>query len=243
MVKETHQSQEQNIDYPKHIALIVDGNRRWAKKKGLPTFEGHRKGVEAVEKVLDTAKEHGVKCVTAWVFSTENWARSKDEVEYLFGLFKSSIEKYKKKCIEEKIRFVHLGRKDRFDQDIRKSLEELEETTKDFTNHTFALAMDYGGHDELVRTLKKLKEKGLEPTEENIENNLDTAGLPKIDFIIRTSGEQRLSGFMSWQSAYAELYFPEVCFPDFSPEELKKALDNYANRERRFGGDSKKSKP
>jgi undecaprenyl diphosphate synthase len=226
-------------NYPKHIAFIVDGNRRWAEARGLPTLEGHRKGVEALERVLDAARERGIKCASAWVFSTENWTRSKDEVTYLFGLFRSFADKYKKKCMEEKIRFVHLGRKDRIEGDIKKVIEDLEESTKDFTDYTFALALDYGGHDELIRTLTKLKDKGLEITKENIEANLDTTSLPPVDLIIRTSGEQRLSGFLSWQCAYSELYFPKVTFPDFTPEELDKALEDYSQRERRFGGDSK----
>jgi undecaprenyl diphosphate synthase len=226
-------------NYPKHIAFIVDGNRRWAKARGLPTLEGHRKGVEALENVLDAARKYGVKCASAWVFSTENWTRSKEEVTYLFGLFRGFAEKYRKKCMEEKIRFVHLGRKDRIDGDIRKTIEDLEKDTKDFTEYTFALALDYGGHDELLRTLEKLKEKGLEMTKENIEANLDTASLPPIDLIIRTGNTQRLSGFLSWQCAYSELYFPKVTFPDFTPEELDKALEDYSHRERRFGGDSK----
>ena len=227
------------INYPKHIAVIVDGNRRWAKQRNLPTFEGHRKGVDALENILDAAKEKGIKCVTAWVFSTENWKRSQEEVTYLFGLFRTFTDKYKKKCLDEKIRFVHIGRKDRIDPDIRKSLEELEQLSKDFTEYTFALALDYGGHDELIRTFNKINEKGLEVTTENIEKNLDTASLPPVDLIIRTSGEQRLSGFLSWQCAYSEFYFTKTTFPDFTPEELKKALDDYAQRERRFGGDSK----
>jgi undecaprenyl diphosphate synthase len=236
MEKETTQTDK---NYPKHIALIVDGNRRWAKRRGLPTLEGHRKGMEMLEKVLDTAKEHGVECVTLWVFSTENWKRSKDEVEYLFGLFRTFFEKYKKKCIENKVRFVHLGRKDRIDPDIRKSIESLENETKDFKNNTIALALDYGGHDELIRTINKLMTFNLEITQENIENNLDTASLPPVDLIIRTSGEKRLSGFLSWQCAYSELYFTDKTFPEFTPEELKIALDDFAQRERRFGGESK----
>jgi undecaprenyl diphosphate synthase len=226
-------------NYPNHIALIVDGNRRWARKRGLPAFEGHRRGIKAVEKVLDVAKKYGVKCVTLWVFSTENWKRSKDEVGYLFGLFRTFFDKYKKKCLKEKVRFVHIGRKDRIDLDIRKSIEELEELTKNFTENTIALALDYGGHDELIRTINKLNKTGLEITLENIEKNLDTASLPPVDLIIRTSGEQRLSGFLSWQCAYSELYFTDKTFPEFGPNELKKALDDFAHRERRFGGDSK----
>jgi len=226
-------------NYPKHIALILDGNRRWARRKGLPAFEGHRRSAEILEKILDTAKEYGVRCVTLWSFSTENWKRSKEEVEYLFGLFRIFFDKYKKKCIENKVRFVHLGRKDRIEPDIRSSIEDLEEITKDFKKNTIAVALDYGGHDELIRTFSKLKEQGLEVTSENIEKNLDTAFLPPVDLIIRTSGEKRLSGFLSWQCAYSELYFTDKTFPEFTPEELKIALDDYAQRERRFGGESK----
>ena len=225
--------------YPKHIALILDGNRRWAKRKGLPTFEGHRRSSEILEKVLDAAKEYGVECVTLWAFSTENWKRSKDEVEYLFSLFRSFFDKYKKKCIENEVRFVHLGRKDRIDSDIKLAIEDLEEVTKDFKKNIIALALDYGGHDELIRTINKLNDIGLKITQENIEKNLDTSSLPPVDLIIRTSGEKRLSGFLSWQCAYSELYFTDKTFPEFTPEELKIALDDYAQRERRFGGDSK----
>jgi len=230
---------DQIKNYPKHVALIVDGNRRWAKRRGLPTLEGHRKGFEALETIVDSAKDMGIKCITAWVFSTENWTRSKDEVTYLFDLFRNIAEKYAKKFIENKTRFIHLGRKDRIDEDIRKVIEDLEEKTKDFTDYTFGLAMDYGGHDELIRTMKKLQDKGLEITKENIERNLDTASMPPVDLIVRTSGEQRLSGFLSWQSAYAEFLFPKVTFPDFTPEEFKLALEDFSHRERRFGGDSK----
>jgi undecaprenyl diphosphate synthase len=226
-------------NYPKHIAIILDGNRRWAKKRGFPAFEGHRRSAELLDKLLNEAKKYGVECVTLWAFSTENWKRSKDEVEYMFGLFRTFFDKYKKKCLKEKVRFVHIGRKDRIDLDIRKSIEELEELTKNFTENTIALALDYGGHDELIRTINKLNKTGLKITPENIEKNLDTSSLPPVDLIIRTSGEQRLSGFLSWQCAYSELYFTDKTFPEFTPNELKKALDDFAHRERRFGGDSK----
>jgi len=225
---------------PKHIALIVDGNRRWAKERGLPGISGHKAGAENINKLVKTAKEMGIKCISAWVFSTENWKRSKEEVKYLFELMGDTVQDYRNKFLEEKSRFVHIGRKDRIPGKLRDSIINLEEQTKNFDDFTVCLAIDYGGHDELVRTINHLKDSGIEINEENIEKNLDTAKLPKIDLIIRTGGEVRLSGFMSWQCAYAELFFTKTHFPDFSPEELKKAVEDFSQRERRFGGDSKK---
>jgi len=174
------------------------------------------------------------------VFSTENWKRSKEEVKYLFELMGDTVQDYRNKFLEEKSRFVHIGRKDRIPDKLRDRIINLEEQTKNFDDFTMCLAIDYGGHDELVRTVNHLKDSGIEINEENIEKNLDTAKLPKIDLIIRTGGEVRLSGFMSWQCAYAELFFTKTHFPDFSPEELKKAVEDFSHRERRFGGDSKK---
>lgn len=227
-----------NLKIPRHLALIVDGNRRWARKRGLPTFEGHRRGIENLEKIFDKAKEMGVEAVTAWVFSTENWNRDEAEINHLFDLFREYIKRYREKFMKEKIRFFHLGRKDRLPKDIVKELNSLEADTKHFEKHKVAFAMDYGGHDELIRTFKKVKEKGLEITEENIESNLDTAELPPLDFIIRTSGEVRLSGFMSWQNHYAEFYFPKKPFPAFKPDDLVEAIKDYTKRDRRFGGNS-----
>jgi len=228
---------------PKHVSVIMDGNRRWAKKRGLPAMEGHRKGANNFEKLVNEAKKMGIKCVSAWAFSTENWKRSKEEVDFLFSLIRKMSDKYEKKCIDEKIRFVQLGRKDRIPADVRDSLTDTEEKTKNFTDFTIALGIDYGGHDELIRTMKKLSDQKLEITPENIEKNLDTACLPQIDLIIRTGGEKRLSGFMPWQSEYAELYFTDVFFPAFGRKELAKALEWFSQRERRFGGDSTKSNP
>ncbi len=225
---------------PKHIALIVDGNRRWAKERGLSGISGHKAGAENINKLVKTAKEMGIKCISAWVFSTENWKRSKEEVKYLFELMGDTVQDYRNKFLEEKSRFVHIGRKDRIPDKLRDRIINLEEQTKNFDDFTMCLAIDYGGHDELVRTVNHLKDSGIEINEENIEKNLDTAKLPKIDLIIRTGGEVRLSGFMSWQCAYAELFFTKTHFPDFSPEELKKAVEDFSHRERRFGGDSKK---
>ncbi|HSX39574.1 MAG TPA: polyprenyl diphosphate synthase [Candidatus Saccharimonadales bacterium] len=238
MSTEAVNQEKQNI--PQHIAIIPDGNRRWAKEHGLPSLEGHRRGVENAEKLIYKARELGVKCITGWLFSTENWKRSADESSYLFNLAREFAKKYHQKFLDAKIRFKHIGRKDRIPQEVAKILAEMEESTKDFSEFTVCVAMDYGGHDELIRAVKKVNEASLEVTPENIENNLDTAGLPPPDLIIRTSGEQRLSGFLSWQSEYAEFLFPQVYFPDFGPDELEKAVVEYSNRDRRFGGNSKK---
>jgi undecaprenyl diphosphate synthase len=229
----------ENNNIPVHIAIIPDGNRRWAKEKGLPTLEGHRRGAENFEKLIDTTREIGIKYFTGWAFSTENWKRSEEENKYLFNLLREFFKKYEKKFLKEEIKFKHIGRKDRIPEDVADILRELEEKTKDFEGFTVIIALDYGGHDELLRAIKNLEDNGLEVTTENIEKNLDTKDLPPPDLIIRTSGEQRLSGFMSWQSAYSEYFFPKEFFPDFGPEQLKQAIKDFSSRERRFGGDSK----
>jgi undecaprenyl diphosphate synthase len=221
-----------------HIAVIPDGNRRWAKEKGVPTFEGHRKGAENFEQLLNTSRALGIKYFTSWAFSTENWKRTEEENGYLFNLAREFIKKYKKKFLSEKVRFIHIGRKDRIPADVAQALIDMENETKDFDGFTTIIGMDYGGHNEIMRAIDKIKAQGGEITEENIEKNLDTAGIPAPDLIIRTSGEQRLSGFMSWQSAYSEFYFPQVYFPDFGPEQLTKAIEDFKGRDRRFGGDS-----
>jgi len=221
---------------PNHIAIIPDGNRRWAKEKGLPSVEGHRRASETTQKLVDAAREIGVKAITFWAFSTENWNRSKEETDALFNLLRELIQRDKKVFLEKRIRFVHLGRKDRMPEDVVAKLREFEEETKGFDEFMVGLALDYGGHDELIRAFKKLNENNLEITEENFEKFLDTAVMPPVDLIIRTSGEQRLSGYLPWQGEYAELYFAKVKFPDFDGEELKKAVEEFSRRERRFGG-------
>ncbi|MBW6441517.1 di-trans,poly-cis-decaprenylcistransferase [Patescibacteria group bacterium] len=221
---------------PEHVAIIMDGNRRWAKKRGLPAFEGHRRGALAFEKLVDKARKMGIKCLSTWAFSTENWKRSQEEVDRLFSLIEEMARKYEDKCGKEKVRFVHIGRKDRIPQTLRDLILKAEEDTKDFTEFTIVLALDYGGHDELLRSIEKIQGKGLKITPENIEKNLDTTSLPQIDYIIRTGGEQRLSGFMSWQCAYAELFFTDTYFPAFSPKKFEESIKEYSRRERRFGG-------
>ncbi len=240
MSNENQKNNTDSIIVPTHVAIIPDGNRRWAAAKGLPSIEGHRQGAQNFEKLLDAARELGIKAVTGWFFSTENWKRTEKENEFLFSLARELAKQYREKVLKENIRFVHLGRKDRFPEDIIKTLSEIEELSKDKTDFTVGIALDYGGHDEIIRTIKKLGDAGLEITEENIEKNLDTKDLPLPDLIIRPGGEVRLSGFFSWQSAYSEFYFSEVLFPDFDREELKKAVAEYSRRDRRYGGNANK---
>jgi undecaprenyl diphosphate synthase len=221
---------------PKHVAIIMDGNRRWAREKGLPDVEGHRQGAVAFEKLVNKARDIGIKCISAWAFSTENWKRSEEEISALFNIIEDMAKKYKDKCGKENVRFVHIGRKDRIPESLRQLIEQAEEETKQFNDFIITLAIDYGGHDELLRTIEKIKKENKEITPEEIENNLDTASIPRIDYIIRTGGEKRLSGFMSWQCAYAELYFTDTYFPAFTPERFEDAIEEFSKRERRFGG-------
>lgn len=232
---------DEKSNIPQHVAIIPDGNRRWAKERGLPAFEGHRRGAENFEHLINKSRDLGVKCFTGWAFSTENWKRTEEENNFLFNLSRDFTKKYKQKFLDEKTRFVHLGRKDRLPNDIVQTLTDMEEETKEYLGFTVAIAMDYGGHDELLRAITKINALKFEITKENIEANLDTHKLPMPDLIIRTGGEQRLSGFMLWQSEYAEFYFPKMYFPDFGPSELELAIKDYSNRERRFGGDTKRT--
>ena len=225
---------------PVHVAIIADGNRRWAKEKGLPTLEGHRKGAENVKQLSKRAKALGVKIITFWVFSTENWTRTVKETGYLMKLFDTFIDRERKEAIKEKTRIIHMGRKDRIPEGLRKKIIQAEEETKHFTDYYFVVALDYGGRDEIMRAINqmsKVKGKNLTMEEEDMNKFLDTKDLPQQepDLIIRTSGELRLSGFMTWQSAYSDYYFSPLMFPDFGPGALEKAIDEYGERKRRFG--------
>ena len=229
----------QGVKVPQHIALICDGNRRWAKQRGLPTMEGHRTGFDKVVKVAQASRDLGVSCLTLWMFSTENWNRDETEVKYLMNLFRRSFNRFGKTFHKDKVRFTHLGRKDRLPADILEMLERMEEETKHYDKYYLNLALDYGGQDEILRAIKKGAQSGVDMTKLSIkqfEELLDTSDVPAPDLIIRTSGEQRLSGLMSWQSAYAEYYFTSVNLPDFDAQELKAAILEYSYRNRRFGG-------
>ncbi len=225
---------------PVHIAILADGNRRWAKERGLPTFEGHRRGAENVKQLSKRAKALGVKIITFWVFSTENWKRTVKETGYLMSLFDTFIDRERKEAIQEKTRIIHMGRKDRIPEGLRKKIIQAEEETKHFSDYYFVVALDYGGRDEIIRAVQKIANNQLSITnlqETDINKYLDTKDLPQPepDIIIRTSGEARLSGFMSWQSAYSEYYFSPLMFPDFGPAKLEEAIKEYGERKRRFG--------
>jgi len=223
---------------PVHISIIPDGNRRWAKKKGLNIFAGHKKSASFGNtiSILEEAQKLGIKYMTFWAFSTENWNRSKKEIKYLFDLINQFFKKFRKYAIENKIRFRHLGRKDRLPKNVVQELVKVEKATKNFGDFNVQIALDYGGRDEIVRAVNKILRSGVsEIKEDDFVNYLDSAGIPDPDLIIRTSGEKRTSGFMPFQSSYAELYFADVHFPDFTPKELRKAVEEFSRRRRNFG--------
>ena len=227
---------------PNHIAIILDGNGRWAKKRGMPRSYGHVKGCENLEDICEVAKELGVKYLTVYAFSTENWKRSKEEVDGLMKLFRNYLKKCIKISQKNNMRVKVIGDVSAFDPDIQESIVKLENFSKDFTELHFQIALNYGSRDEITRAVNRMLEdqkagKLATPVEEEtISNYLDTAGIPDPDLMIRTSGEQRLSNYLLWQLAYAEFYFTDVYWPDFNKEELLKAIEAYNNRDRRYGG-------
>ncbi len=225
---------------PIHIAIIPDGNRRWARKRGLPVFEGHKFAAEkTLPKLIKKLQERGVNYFTFWALSTENLIeRTKKEVDVLMQLMryflKSKAAELHKKGIKMKI----IGNREKLPADIQNQIRKVEELTKNNQEMTIVFAINYGGRDEIIRAIKKVesrKSKVERLNKDNFNNVLDTAGIPDPDLIIRTGGEKRLSGFMLWQSEYSELYFSDVLFPDFSEKELEKAINDFASRKRRFG--------
>lgn len=227
-----------NKKIPEHVVIIPDGNRRWAKKHGLAPVEGHKKGLEAAMNVVRGSRELGVRILTLWGFSTENWERPRREVSYLMRIYSVFFKKHFRELMREGVRFNWLGRRDRVPARLKQILEDIEKQTAKNSKYILNICIDYGGRDELVRTFKKLLSKGVKPkqVDENlIASNLETAGLPDPDLLIRTSGEMRTSGIMPWQTIYTELFFSKAYFPDFSLAELKRALADFARRQRRFG--------
>ena len=227
---------------PNHIAIILDGNGRWAKKRGMPRSFGHVKGCENLEDICEVAKELGVKYLTVYAFSTENWKRSKEEVDGLMKLFRNYLKKCIKISQKNNMRVKVIGDITAFDSDIQESIEKLEDFSKDFTDLHFQIALNYGSRDEITRAVNRMLEDQkagkLETpvSEDTISGYLDTAGLPDPDLMIRTSGELRLSNYLLWQLAYSEFYFTDVPWPDFKIEELVKAIEKYNERDRRYGG-------
>ena len=228
------------MDVPRHIAIILDGNGRWAKKRGMPRGYGHVKGCENLEKICEYASELGVRYLTVFAFSTENWKRSRDEVEGLMKLFRDYLKKCIKLSKKWKMRMRVIGEISAFDQDIQDSVRKLEDFSSQFDELHFQLALNYGSRDEIIRGVRRMLAEcqagELSPkdmTEERFGEYLDTAGLPDPDLLIRTSGEQRLSNFLLWQLAYTEFYFTDVHWPDFDREELVRAIEQYNKRDRR----------
>lgn len=226
---------------PNHVALIMDGNRRWAREKRLPEFEGHRKGEECIEPIVDAAIEMGISYLTFWAFSTENWYRSKKEVAFLMGLYRNDLDKKVDSFHTKNVKINVIGNLAMFPADLQEKTKKWIEKTKNNKKITVNLALSYGGRDEILRALdklrasSKLKAQSSKITEEEFSKYLDTAGQPDPDLLIRTGGERRLSGFLLWQLEYAELYFTDIYWPDFTPSEFKKALEDFQNRQRRFG--------
>ena len=231
------------MNIPQHVAIILDGNGRWAKSKGMPRNFGHKQGAKNVETICEAAGHMGIKYLTVYAFSTENWSRPESEVSALMSLLRSYMVNCIKTAKKNNMRVRVIGDKTGLDEDIQKSIAALEESSKDNDGLQFTIAINYGSRDEMIRAMKKMAldiKKGLVEPEDidakTFEGYLDTAGIPDPDLLIRTSGEQRLSNYLLWQLAYAEFYFTDVPWPDFSKEELVKAVEQYNNRDRRYGG-------
>lgn len=231
------------MNVPQHIAIILDGNGRWAKSKGMPRNYGHAQGSKNVEKICEEAWRMGIKYLTVYAFSTENWSRPQDEVDALMKLLRNYMKTCLKTAKKNDMKIRVIGDVTRLDEDIRTRILELEEATKDNGGLNFQIAINYGSRDEIVRAVRKLaadcaagKIESTEIDERVIEQYLDTHDIPDPDLLIRTSGEQRLSNYLLWQLAYTEFYFTDVPWPDFSKEELIKAIEQYNARDRRYGG-------
>lgn len=228
---------------PVHVAIIMDGNGRWARKRGLPRTVGHTQGARTVEQILEDADHMGIRYLTVYAFSTENWSRPDTEVKALMNLLRTYMKTSLAKCARNNVKIRVIGDKSRLDRDLQISIANLEKETETNTGISFQIAINYGSRDEIVRAVRSAAERvrsgELDPsdiTEELISDSLDTYGIPDPDLLIRTGGEQRISNFLLWQTAYAELYFSEVAWPDFSKAELEKAVDAFNHRERRYGG-------
>lgn len=229
-------------EIPEHVAIIMDGNGRWAKRKGLPRSAGHVQGGKVVEQILEDARDLGIHYLTVYAFSTENWSRPADEVKALMKLLREYMRTSIKKCMKNNVRTRVIGDRSKLDKDIIASIEALEDATKDNTGVQFTIAINYGSRDEIRRAVSGLAKEVAagtinpdEITEEMITAHLDTHELPDPDLLIRTCSEQRISNFLLWQCAYTEFYYTDKAWPDFDKAELQKALSAYAERDRRYG--------
>ena len=231
------------MNVPRHVAIILDGNGRWAKAKGMPRNYGHAQGSKNVERICEEAWRMGIKYLTVYAFSTENWSRPRDEVDALMKLLRNYMKTCLKTAAKNDMKVRVIGDKTRLDEDIRSRIAELEEATEGNGGLNFQIALNYGSRDEIVRAVRRLAEDArdgkLEPqsvTPDVFASYLDTHDIPDPDLLIRTSGEERLSNFLLWQLAYSEFYFTDVLWPDFTKEELAKAIEAYNDRDRRYGG-------
>jgi len=227
---------------PEHVAIIMDGNGRWAKKRGLPRLAGHQAGTENLRRIIRACVEFGIKYLTIYAFSTENWGRPKEEVEGLLKILESVIEKELTELHQEGVKLRHIGRLEKLPESLRNKVESAIELTKDNQRLTVVVAFNYGGRDEIVSAVENIVKSGVRSEDVNeqlISDHLFTKDIPDPDLVIRTSGEMRLSNFLIWQAAYSELYITPVYWPDFNKEELHKALESFCLRNRRFGGLSK----
>lgn len=228
---------------PRHIAVILDGNGRWAKAKGLPRKLGHAQGAKTIEEVCELMWNHGVEYFTVYAFSTENWKRSEEEVSALMTILREYMVKSIQRANANNMRVRIIGEKSRLAKDIQESIAALEQATAENTGLKFTIAINYGSRDEITRAVRRIASRAADGeisaegiTEDMISAELDTAGYPDPDLLIRTSGEQRISNFLLWQCAYSEFYFTDVLWPDFGEKDLVAALEAYAGRDRRYGG-------
>lgn len=234
---------EENLNIPAHVAIILDGNGRWAKQKGMPRNYGHMQGAKAVEDILVDARDLGIKYLTVYAFSTENWNRPEAEVSALMTILRNYLKTSIKKSMKNNVRCRVIGERSKLSDDIQAAIGELEDATAGNTGLTFTIAINYGSRDEIRRAAKKIAYKAVsgeispdDITEEMISKNLDTDFLPDPDLLIRTCNEQRISNFLLWQCAYTEFYYTPVAWPDFNKAELIKAVESYSTRNRKFGG-------
>ena len=240
--KENREEQSLPAVLPQHVGFIMDGNGRWARKRGLPRSFGHREGAKNFKKIVRYCKDIGLKNISFYAFSTENWQRPTDEINTIMELFRDYIVDVRN-FLSENTRMIFLGDKSAFDDDLREKMIKLEEDTAHYKEMNLMMAVNYGGRDEIAHSARLLAQQAIDGkikpediTEQSIADNLYTAGFPDVDLLIRPSGELRLSNYLIWQCAYAEYYFTDVLWPDFSPKDLDKALIEYNNRNRRFGG-------
>ena len=221
---------------PSHIAIIMDGNGRWAKNRGFNRTAGHEEGAKVVREITTYCSDLGIKYLTLYAFSTENWERPKLEVEFLMKLLERYLKKELEIYLKHNVKFKAIGDLTRFSKTLQERIKKTEDDTSKCTGLNQVLALNYGSKNEIIRAIKKLNEQKLEVTEENLESCLDTAGIPAVDILIRTSGEVRLSNYLLWQNAYAEMFFTQTFWPDFTESELDDILSDFSKRERRFGG-------